>query len=84
LGEERLDAFNQLDIRVDKKWNFKKFSLDAYIDIQNVLAAVTPSEPSYGLNRNDQGNVIDPRSLVIVNTNQTGSVLPSLGLVVNF
>lgn len=84
LGEERLASFNQLDLRVDKKWNFKKFSLDAYVDIQNVLAAVSPSEPSYGLNRDDQGNVIDPRSLVIVNTNQTGSVLPSLGLVLNF
>ncbi len=84
LGEERLDAFNQLDIRVDKKWNFKKFSLDAYIDIQNVLAAVIPAEPSYGLNRDTDGNVIVPQSLLIVNTNQTGSVLPSLGLVLNF
>ncbi len=84
LGEERLAAFNQLDVRVDKKWNFKKFSLDAYIDIQNLLAAAQPSEPSYGLNRDDQGNVINPRSLVVVSTNDTGSVLPSLGLVLNF
>ncbi len=84
LGEERLTAFNQLDMRIDKKWNFKKFSLDAYIDIQNLLAAAQPSEPSYGLNRDDQGNVINPRSLVLVNTNETGSVLPSLGLVLNF
>jgi hypothetical protein len=84
LGEERLDPFHQLDIRVDKKWNFKRFSFDAYIDIQNVFASVTPSEPLYGLDRDDAGDIIEPNSLVIVNTNQTGSVLPSLGVVLNF
>lgn len=84
LGEERLDAFHQLDIRIDKKWNFKRFSFDAYIDIQNVFASVTPSEPSYGLDRDDSGDIIEPNSLIIVNTNETGSVLPSLGIVLNF
>lgn len=84
LGTVRLQPFNQLDVRVDKKWNFKRFSLDAYLDIQNLLAVASPSEPSYGLNRDDAGNIVEPRTLVIVNANETGSVLPSLGLVVNF
>ncbi|MFZ6001662.1 MAG: TonB-dependent receptor plug domain-containing protein, partial [Bacteroidota bacterium] len=84
LGTVRLQPFNQLDVRVDKKWNFKRFSLDAYLDIQNLLAVASPSEPSYGLNRDDTGNIVEPRTLVIVNANETGSVLPSLGLVVNF
>lgn len=84
LGEVRLDPFSQLDIRIDKKWNFKKFSFDVYIDIQNVLASTTPSEPSYGLNREDDGTVIEPQSLVVVNSDDSGSVIPSLGVVVNF
>lgn len=84
LGTVRLQPFNQLDVRVDKKWNFKRFSLDAYLDIQNLLAVASPSEPSYGLNRDDAGNIVEPRTLVIVNANETGSVLPSLGLVMNF
>lgn len=84
LGQERLDAFQQLDVRVDKKWNFKRFSLDAYVDIQNALASATPSEPSYGLDRDGDGTVIEPRSLVVVSLGDTGSVLPTLGLVLNF
>jgi hypothetical protein len=84
LGTDRLDAFQQLDFRVDKKWNFKRFSLDVYLDVQNALVADSPSEPSYGLNRDDQGSIVDPRSLVVVNTNGGAAVLPSLGIVVNF
>jgi hypothetical protein len=84
LGTDRLDAFQQLDFRVDKKWNFKRFSLDVYLDVQNALVADSPSEPSYGLNRDDQGSIVDPSSLVVVNTNGGAAVLPSLGIVVNF
>lgn len=84
LGEQRLDPFSQLDFRVDKKWSFEKWSLDLFIDVQNVLGQALPAEPAFGLERNEEGNVINPPSLVQVNTVQTGVVLPSLGLVLNF
>ena len=84
LGQDRLASFHQLDLRIDKKWNFKRFSLDIYFDVQNVLASPAPSEPAYGLDRDDQGNVIQPKTLIVVNTNETAAVLPSLGVVVNF
>jgi len=32
----RLPAFHQLDFRVDKRFNFKSWGLDAYLDLQNV------------------------------------------------
>ena len=32
---DRLAAFHQLDLRVDKKWTWKRVSLTAYVDIQN-------------------------------------------------
>ncbi len=33
---DRLPLFHQLDLRVDKKWVFKKWILSIYLDIQNV------------------------------------------------
>ena len=37
INSQRLASFNQLDIRVDKTFNFKKWSLNLYLDIQNIL-----------------------------------------------
>lgn len=84
LGEEELDTFSQLDVRIDKKWNFKKFSLDVFLDIQNILAATIPIEPQFGLRRDSQGQVVRPESLVVVNEDATNTPLPSVGLVLNF
>lgn len=33
---ERLPVFHALDLRVDKRWNFKAIALTTYIDVQNV------------------------------------------------
>jgi len=84
LGSVQLDPFSQLDVRLDKKWSFKKWSLDLFLDIQNALATANPAEPAYGLDRDPQGNVITPQSLVQVNTTPDGSPLPSIGVVINF
>jgi TonB family protein len=35
----RLPAFNQLDIRIDKNWLFDNWTLDTYLDVQNVYNA---------------------------------------------
>lgn len=84
LGSVRLDPLSQLDIRIDKKFNFENLSLDVYLEIQNVLAQSNPSEPRYGLDRNENGEIVTPRSLVRVNATDSGEVLPSIGLVLNF
>tara|TARA_R100000963_G_C4632991_1_gene97633 strand:+ start:219 stop:887 length:669 start_codon:yes stop_codon:yes gene_type:complete len=84
LGSVRLDPFSQLDIRIDKKWSFTNVSLDVFLEIQNVLAQTGPSEPRYGLDRNENGEIITPRNLVRVDLTQDASVLPSIGLVLNF
>jgi len=34
---ERLPIYNATDIRIDKRWHFGNFSLDTYIDVQNVF-----------------------------------------------
>jgi hypothetical protein len=33
---KRLPAFHQLDLRVDKTWQFRSWALSAYLDVQNV------------------------------------------------
>lgn len=35
---KRLPSFHQLDVRVDKTWTFRHWSLAAYLDVQNVYA----------------------------------------------
>lgn len=83
LGQEELDVFSQLDLRIDKKWNFKKLSLDVFIEAQNVLGQETPQPTQFGLNRNSNGTVVEPRSLTAIET-ETGQIIPSLGIVVDF
>ncbi len=84
LGTVELDPFSQLDVRIDKKWSFSAWSLDLFLDVQNVTATSNPSEPQFGLERLENGQVVMPENLVRINAAADGSVLPSLGVVVNF
>jgi TonB family protein len=36
VNSERIPAFHQLDVRVDKRWTWKRTSLTLYVDVQNV------------------------------------------------
>jgi len=83
-GEQRLDAFNQTDIRIDKKWNLKGFTLDIFLEFQNVFGQQIPQEPLYGLRRDESGNVLQPRSISEINNIETNQILPTLGLVIDF
>ena len=83
LGDEKLEVFSQLDIRVDKKWNFKKLSLNVFFEIQNALASEAPQPPSFALGRGEDGMVNNPRSLQVLPT-EDGSIIPSIGIVVDF
>ena len=84
VGQNRLDAYNQVDIRVDKKWSYTTWSLDVFFEVQNILGNANPEEPSYGLARDENGEVVIPERLVQVNTNTSVNILPSIGVVINF
>ncbi|MCI4651307.1 TonB-dependent receptor [Phaeodactylibacter sp.] len=83
LGTVELNTFNQADIRIDKKWNFKKASLNIFLEIQNAFAQEIPEPPTFGLDRNDNGDIIMPRTLVAVPINN-GEALPTVGVVFDF
>ena len=51
LNSQRLQSFNSSDIRIDKKWNYKRTTLDLYLDVTNWLLAKSPAPPFYSFKR---------------------------------
>jgi len=47
IYSERFDAFNQLDIRIDRKFIYDTWILTAYLDIQNVYNAANSQNIEY-------------------------------------
>lgn len=84
FGQQRLAAFNQTDIRVDKKWNFPKLTLNVFFEIQNVFGQQIPGPPVYGLDRDAEGNVIMPNQVIQIEEIENSSPLPSIGIVIDF
>lgn len=95
LNALRLTKFNQLDLRIDKKWNFRKTTLDLFLDIQNLTLAKTPSYPTFTLRRkadNSGFETTDGKALAadgsngipVIITGDDASVLPTIGFIVEF
>lgn len=83
---QRLADFHQLDVRVDKEYFFKKWSLTFYLDIQN-LYNFKSKEPDVLVQVKDSnGNpVIDPedpnRYVLKYLSSESGTVLPTIGII---
>ena len=84
LGNFFLPSFTKLDIRVDKRWNFKSTSMNFYIDVENLLANEIPVPPEYGLLRDKNKNIIEPINLIEVDSDNRNSIIPSIGFVLYF
>ena len=77
-----------MDLRLDRKWFFDKWSLDVFMDIQNLTGAAPPQQAQLDVQRNpDTGAPIpsldtpgsyDPRYI----SANAGAVLPAIGLIV--
>jgi hypothetical protein len=90
----RVSNFNQLDIRVDKEYYFKKWSLNVYVDIQNVLNFKLEQQ-DYLTNLDEDGKPnIDPatetlpydqQKYILRNLpNESGTIVPTIGIIVEF
>lgn len=86
----RLTSFNQLDLRIDKGFFFKKWSLMFYLDVQNVLN-FQAQQPDILVNTQPDGSVIRytddqgaERYVLRELPNTTGTILPSVGIMVDF
>ncbi|WP_057936852.1 TonB-dependent receptor [Algoriphagus resistens] len=85
----RLKGFHQLDLRLDKKYYFKKWSLNWYVDVQNVYNFRAEQPPLLVPVRDTEGNIlVDPndpgRYQLKYLENPAGSVLPTVGIIVDF
>lgn len=87
FNAERTSWYQQLDIRVDKSFFFKKWSLGIYLDIQNITSSKVRNQDNYILQTDDNGNpLIDPsdpaRYLLKPIENISGTLLPTIGLII--
>ena len=89
LNTERNKPFHQLDIRVDKKYYFKNWTLNIYLDLENVYNKVAYLSDYLTVERDDSGQPIeDPDApgyyIPKYIDNTQGQFLPSIGLIVEF
>jgi hypothetical protein len=87
LNEGRNPLGQQLDIRVDKRWYFKKWSLNLYLDIRNIANSKTQLNPTLIAERDATGNLlVDPNDPTRYRTkyipSEDGLILPSIGIVI--
>ena len=89
INGERLSSFHQLDLRVDKKYFYDKWNLNWYFDVQNAYNFQAEQQADLVPQRDDQGElVVDPadpsRYLLREVPNPAGTVLPTIGLIIEF
>ena len=93
VNSQRLGTYSVMDIRIDKKWNFKKSTLDIYLDIQNVSGSIQPGAPEFVVARNATNQIITVDGLpyngsngkpVIIKNLNSGTPIPSIGIIVEF
>ncbi|MGB0891436.1 MAG: TonB-dependent receptor domain-containing protein, partial [Flavobacteriaceae bacterium] len=89
LNSERFKTFTQFDVRVDKTWFWKRFSLNFYVDVQNLFASKTISQPLLLPTVDANGNkIINPtdnsRYVLEELEDASGNVLPRFGFIVDF
>jgi outer membrane receptor for ferrienterochelin and colicin len=91
----RLPAFHSGDLRVDKKWNYRKTTLDLFLDVTNFYSAKSKGIPNYTFKRTDDnksfvstnGQVVSMdgnNAIPVLLENVDGSLLPTIGFIVEF
>ncbi len=95
LNTLRLDNFSQLDLRIDKIVNYKKFSINYYIDIQNLLLTEQETPPYYTFQRNADNTDFETtdgqplmqdgsNGIPVLIENRSATVTPNIGVIFEF
>jgi outer membrane cobalamin receptor len=95
VNSQRLNAFKQIDLRVDKKWNFRQTTIDVFIDIQNLANFKTPGALSYTFKRNDNNTDFETtdgapirqdgsNAIPLILNDSAGTILPTIGFIIEF
>ena len=86
LNENRLKAFHQLDIRIDKNYYFNKWTLMLYFDVQNAYNSQYKSRDYVIRAKNEDGSYKTQNNgnnyILETYPNTSGTVLPTLGIII--
>jgi len=89
----RYQAFNQLDLRIDKEWFLPGITINLYADVQNVLNTKTSSNTFLVQELDVEGNPIienptDPIELQRYRMKElesvAGTIVPTIGVIIEF
>lgn len=84
---ERLSSFAQLDLRIDKNYYFKQWRLGWYVSIQNVTGSKLKQQDAFlstGIIENPSAPITEQRYKLRTVKQETGSIIPSIGITVEF
>ncbi|MDD3039240.1 TonB-dependent receptor [Bacteroides sp.] len=84
---ERLPAFSQVDIRIDKTFYLKRCMLGFYIDLQNITASKLKQADvlmSTGEIKNPEVPIGDQRYVMKAIKQESGTILPTLGITFEY
>lgn len=85
----RLPAFHQLDLRVDKTWFFRRWTLGLYLDIQNLYNYKAYGQDVLLPERDGTGSYVpDPArpgyyKMVTYPNRIGGTIIPTFGIIVS-
>ncbi|MBI3141778.1 MAG: TonB-dependent receptor [Bacteroidetes bacterium] len=85
LNSERASNFQQLDMRIDKKFFFNRFTLNLYFDVQNVFGSSLAAAPNLDVDLDENGNPLvgpDGNYEYTVLENSLGNTLPTVGIII--
>jgi len=89
LNQERNPVSHTLDARLDKRWYFLRWTLDVYVDVQNMYNFQAKLQPFLDVEYDASGNPVTDPSNPLAYTlkeieNTSGTILPSIGLMLEF
>lgn len=89
LNDKRNADIHTLDVRLDKKYYFKNWALDFYLDIQNIYNFQSKGLPYLDVVKDANGlpveNIQNPNSYQLYEIENTnGTILPSIGILIEF
>lgn len=89
LNTERNPLIHGMDIRIDKKWFFQKWLLNIYLDVQNIYNFRASAQSFLSIQYDSAGEPVtdpmDPNSYLLKEIeNTSGTVLPSMGIMIEF
>ncbi|HWR33678.1 MAG TPA: TonB-dependent receptor, partial [Chitinophagaceae bacterium] len=95
LNTNRLTGFNSSDVRIDKKWNFRKITIDLFLDVTNWYASKNPAIPEYTFKRNAANTAFETTDGLPIKSDGSNAiptrvknddpfVTPTIGFIIEF